>query len=269
MDEATTAHRSMLGFIAWINERVPGARLQRSDDELMVTSAHSFPFFSQVIRAHERDDGADLLRRAREFFGERGFMLIVRPGADDSLERTAIESGMDLALGRYPEMVCSEPIGKWPVAEGFELRPVEDEATAGAYWAMSGKAYVSLGCPPDLFDGFPPGLLLADEIDACVAARDGEVVAGALVANLGGNGYVGWVGVVEEARRRGLAAAVTSWVTNRAFERGAELVSLEASPMGDPVYPKIGYRELYSYRLYIQPPASSAVASGVGGSAAG
>jgi len=45
MDEATAAHRSMLGFIAWMNERVPGARIQRSDDELMVTSAHPFPFF--------------------------------------------------------------------------------------------------------------------------------------------------------------------------------------------------------------------------------
>jgi GNAT superfamily N-acetyltransferase len=164
-------------------------------------------------------------------------------------------------------MVCSAPIDQWPVADGFELVPVEDADSASSYWAMSGKAYVSLGCPPDLFDGFPPELLLEPEIDACVARRDGEVVAGALAASVGENAYVGWVGVVEDARRRGLAAAVTSWVTNRAFERGAQLVSLEASPMGDPVYPKIGYREVYSYRLYLKPPSSSAGASGDAGSA--
>ena len=255
MDEAAAAHRNMMDFYSWINQRGLGSRVDRSDDELMVAAAHPFPFFSQVTRDHERDDGADLVRRAHEFFGERAFMVVVRPAADASLEQAAIDAGLTLALDRYPEMVCSQRIEPWPVAEGFEVRPVEDAQTAAAYWSMSSRAYVSLGCPPDLFDGFPPDLLLADEIDACVALRDGEVVAGALAANLGGNGYVGWVGVVEEVRRRGLAAAVTSWVTNRAFECGAKLVSLEASPMGDPVYPKIGYRELYSYRLYLQQPA--------------
>lgn len=255
MDEAAAAHRNMMEFYSWINQRGPGSRVDRSDDELMVAAAHPFPFFSQVTRDHERDDGADLVRRAHAFFGERGFMVVVRPGADDSLEQAAIDAGLTLALDRYPEMVCSQPIAQWPVAEGFELRPVEDAGTAAAYWKMSSRAYVSLGCPPDLFDGFPPELLLAPEIQACVATREGDIAAGALVANLDGNGYVGWVGVVEEARRRGLAAAVTSWVTNLAFERGAKLVSLEASPMGDAVYPKIGYRELYSYRLYLQQPA--------------
>jgi GNAT superfamily N-acetyltransferase len=247
----------MMAFYAWINEHASGSRIERSTDELMVAAAHPFPFFSQVMRDHGRDDGPELMRRARDFFGERGFMVVVRPGADASLEQAAIDAGLTLALDRYPEMVCAEPIAEWPVAEGFELHPVDDTATAAAYWHMSSKAYVSLGCPPDLFDGFSPALLLADEIDACVARRDGEVVAGALAANLGGHGYVGWVGVVEEARRRGLAAAVTSWVTNRAFERGAKLVSLEASPMGDPVYPKLGYRELYSYRLYARQPAQA------------
>jgi ribosomal protein S18 acetylase RimI-like enzyme len=258
MDESAAAHRNMLGFISWINERVPGARVEHSDDELIVESAHPFPFFSQVIRDHERDDGAGLVRRACDFFGGRSFMVVARPGADDSLEQAAIDAGLTLALDRYPEMVCSEPIEEWPVADGFELRQVGDAETAAAYWAMSGRAYVSLGCPPDLFDGFPPDLLLAPEIQACVATRGDEVVAGALVLDVAGNGYVGWVGVVEEARRRGLAAAVTSWVTNRSFESGAKLVSLEASPMGDSLYPKLGYRELYNYRLYMRQPAQPA-----------
>lgn len=88
-----------------------------------------------------------------------------------------------------------------------------------------------------------------------MAEHAGEIVAGALSANLGDNGYVGWVGTVEEARRKGLASACTAWATNRSLERGAALVSLEASPMGDPVYPKLGYRELYSYKLYLSPQA--------------
>ncbi len=249
------AHRNMMGFYSWIHRHMDGARVIESDDELVVVSAHPFPFFSQAMRAHERDDGTALLERAREALGDRGFMLVTRPGLDAQLERTAAARGLQLSLARYPEMVCERPAPQPSVADGFELREVSDEETAREYWHMSSAAYVSLGCPPDLFDDFPPSLLLEPKIDAVVAARaDGEIVAGALAGHVNGNGYVGWVGTVESARRRGLAAAVTSWATNRAFERGAGLVTLEASEMGEPIYPRLGFRELYSYRLYISPP---------------
>jgi len=210
MDEAAAAHRNMMEFYSWINQRGPGSRVDRSDDELMVAAAHPFPFFSQVTRDHERDDGADLVRRAHAFFGVRGFMVVVRPGADHSLEQAAIDAGLTLALDRYPEMVCSQPIAQWPVAEGFELRPVEDAGTAAAYWEMSSRAYVSLGCPPDLFDGFPPELLLAPEIQACVATREDEVVAGALVADVADNGYNIAVSSYVEAKDTRVAVDITA-----------------------------------------------------------
>jgi ribosomal protein S18 acetylase RimI-like enzyme len=253
MTEAQRAHLNMIAFYRRVHEGAPGARVEVSDEELLFAPANPFPFFSQAVRWHERDDGTSLLARCEEFFGERGHMLVVRPGADDALEQSALAAGFNLGLDRYPEMVCTEPAPEGALADGYELRAVADEDTARAYWRMSSRAYVSLGCPPGLFDEFPVDLLLADDVDACVAERDGEVVAGALAAELGDGGYVGWVGTVEEARRRGLASACTAWATNRMLERGVPFVSLEASSMGDPVYPRLGYRELYSYRLYLSP----------------
>jgi predicted GNAT family acetyltransferase len=67
-------------------------------------------------------------------------------------------------------------------------------------------------------------------------------------------GLVAWVGTVEEARGSGLAAALTVEVTNKAFSRGAHTAHLQASPMGESVYLRLGYRELFSYRLYAAPP---------------
>ena len=45
----------------------------------------------------------------------------------------------------------------------------------------------------------------------------------------GRTGYVGWVACLDEARGRGLGDVVTRRVTNEAFARGADLVTLEAS----------------------------------------
>ena len=41
-------------------------------------------------------------------------------------------------------------------------------------------------------------------------------------------------------------------MTNEAFARGAELVTLEASHFGENTYARMGYRELYRYRILIK-----------------
>jgi predicted GNAT family acetyltransferase len=64
---------------------------------------------------------------------------------------------------------------------------------------------------------------------------------------------VGWVATAESARRSGLAARITAEVTNLGLERGARLVSLQASPMGESVYAALGYRELFRYRVHLAP----------------
>ena len=56
----------------------------------------------------------------------------------------------------------------------------------------------------------------------------------------------------DAARGRGLGDTVTRAVTNEAFRRGADLVTLEASPFGEHTYARMGYREIYRYRMLIR-----------------
>ena len=77
-------------------------------------------------------------------------------------------------------------------------------------------------------------------------------MAGALVLLVGGHGYVGWVSTLAEGRGHGLGDAVTRRVTNEAFARGAGTVTLEASPFGEAIYRRMGYRDLYRYRMLIK-----------------
>ena len=41
-------------------------------------------------------------------------------------------------------------------------------------------------------------------------------------------------------------------VTNEAFDRGASIVTLEASHFGEHTYARMGYRELYRYAVLIK-----------------
>jgi predicted GNAT family acetyltransferase len=64
-----------------------------------------------------------------------------------------------------------------------------------------------------------------------------------------GVGMIGWVATLPKARSKGMAAACTVAATNEALRRGADVVSLQASAMGESIYRRLGYEELFAYRL--------------------
>jgi citrate lyase synthetase len=93
-----------------------------------------------------------------------------------------------------------------------------------------------------------------------VARRDKAAVATAMIFESDGVASVQWVGTVSSARGSGLGALVTTAVTNLAFEHGASSVTLQASPMGEPIYRSLGYETVYRYSEFVRwpkPPAPS------------
>lgn len=267
MDElARRAHRNLLAFNALSVAHTPGGRIDERDGEQLVSSPHAFPFVNMALRDHDRPDADALVARARDFFasgegpgGKAGFSVNARATVEDAdLERAAEAAGLKLALERYPEMVCERRVEAPRLADGAELREVADENDAAAYWRVCGEAYPSLGFPADLFEVFPAKLLLAEPVSACVAHLDGAPVASALVAVLDDVGFIAWVATVDAARGRGLGEAVTAWATNRGFDRGADFAALQASPMGEAIYARMGYREVFNYHLWLALPEQTA-----------
>jgi GNAT superfamily N-acetyltransferase len=133
---------------------------------------------------------------------------------------------------------------------------------------INGRAYATYGLPTealdDLFDR--PVAVLDDPSAHVVVARRGEAghggepLATAMIYESDGVAGVQWVGTVPEARGLGLGALVTTWVTNLAFDRGASTVNLQASPMGEPIYLRLGYQTIFHYREYVRwarPPGSA------------
>ena len=252
MDASEASHRNLARFCAVATAMTDGGELDDRGDELLYLDPHPFAFFSGAMRTHSRDDGEAFLSRASEWFGarEHDWVLYAREGGEDaSLEHAAESAGMKVVLERYPAMGCERRVEAVAVP-GLEVAPVADEADADAYWRVCAASYPAIGFPADAFDGFSRALLLRDDTVALIGSLDGEPVATALTTVLDRVGLVGWVATTERARGRGVGAAITAAATNAAFDRGAGLASLQASPMGESVYLRMGYRELFNYRLW-------------------
>jgi GNAT superfamily N-acetyltransferase len=254
LSPARLVHRNLMDVTRWGAEG-SHATIDQADGELLIASPAPLQFLNAVMRERPDEDGADasgMLERARKFFFERGrgFVVYTWPG-DPELERAAFAAGLSPVLERYPEMVCRSPL---PHLDGdvSALGGIDD---AAAYWRICDEAYPSIGFSEGMFSEiFPPELLLEDDrVWACLAHEEGRPVACASLWLTAGSGspvgFIGWVGALPQARGRGLAAACTVAATNKAFELGAELASLQASPMGEPLYRRLGYEELFAYRL--------------------
>ena len=63
--------------------------------------------------------------------------------------------------------------------------------------------------------------------------------------------YLGGIGVLPDARRRGVAAALSSWLVVRGFEQGAELAHLQTeSDDAARVYARLGFEQFSGIDIY-------------------
>ena len=177
-----------------------------------------------------------------------GYEVITAVGRDDDLFDLAVGLGAD---GGEPDPVqvltVSSSSSTAPTAPAaIELRTVTDVAGVADVIRVNREATAVYGFPEDLFPTVfaQPRCVLAEDIEAVVAYEDGQPVATAQVFFHGITGYVGWVATTAAAARRGLGTLVTRDVIARAGRRGASTISLMASPMGAPVYRRMGFSDV-------------------------
>jgi predicted N-acetyltransferase YhbS len=77
--------------------------------------------------------------------------------------------------------------------------------------------------------------------DVLVAERDARPIGGVCCASFGRTGWIGALGVLPDARRRGAGEALTRAACARLHERGAETVLLFATDIGRPLYERLGF----------------------------
>jgi hypothetical protein len=257
-----TAHLNLIDSSRQLFELDPGAGIEVGAGWVFGAGRSSHPVISNA--AFRVDDGLDpgeFLERAQAFFADRdrGFAVWARGevAEDRDLIAGAEAAGLQKVY-EMPEMVLDDPAQERPLPTGVELHRVESKADADDYWGVATSAYASLGFPPEIF-AFYENLdgLTAGNTAAFLGRLDGRPAGIAMTIVSHGVAGIYWVGSTDEARGRGLGWTMTASAVNAGFAMGAEVASLQASPMGESLYRRMGFETIFSYQLLASPPGES------------
>jgi hypothetical protein len=247
---------SLVDALTEMAEWQSGARVTEEAGALFVVGQSRFPtpYSNAVFPVDATASPAGVLARAEALFADRRYFVWERGAGGGPLGEAARARGFTL-VGDMPAMVIESPI-PGGAAPGVEVRAVNDAAGFADFLRVSQLAYAEAGLPDRVAASLfaRPEVAMASSVIA-VGRIEGEPVSAALSITNGvtGVGGVYWVGTPPALRRRGGADAVTRFVTNAAFEQGACIVSLQASEAGEPVYTRLGYREVGRYARWLSP----------------
>jgi hypothetical protein len=252
-------HLNLIDSLRQLFELDPDAAIEAEPGWCFGAGSATHPVISNVaLRRDDEVEAEGFIARAREFFTPRGraFSIWVRVGqAEDRDLSAAAEAAGFQAVYEMPEMLLDGALPTEPLPTGAELRRLTDPDDAPDFWQVAKVAYASNGFPPEIFSGYTDHSgLLAENVAAFIVYLEDEPASIAMTIVSHDVAGIYWVGSVDQARGLGLARAVTVAATNAGFALGAEIASLQASPMGRPIYAKLGYETAFEYRLLISPP---------------
>ncbi len=217
------------------------------DGVLMMAGANAFPgvFRNCVARTDGRIPAAEVLARSQAFFSQRGrgFAVLVRGRRDQDLVEALQAEGLT-PLGDNPCMLIEMPVAEPVIPAGIRIERFDDVARVQDAMEISAEAYEALRLPAEetrVFFGKPEALV-SPQVIGFVAYRDDVPVSTALTILSGEGAGIYWVGTTAAARRSGLGELCTRLATHAGFASGARVVTLQASPYGEPIYQRLGYQ---------------------------
>lgn len=147
-----------------------------------------------------------------------------------------------------PVMILSTE--RLPVAEapGVTFRRVDDAASLEQFGRI---AFASFGYPVELAAlSFTEELRSLPHVTMFLGMSEGEPVCSSMLVATGDIAGVYWVATLDRHRGRGLGFAVTAHAMRAGERRGCRIAVLQASPMGFPVYARMGFAKVREYARY-------------------
>jgi len=142
---------------------------------------------------------------------------------------------------RVPLMICApgDRIDR-AAPEGVRLREPE---TDDDLWQMRSAQNTAFGEPPEVTDTEIERVKASGPL-MVLAEADGEVIGGGIALEIvDGTTEIAGIAVLEQYRKRGIAAAITAYLTRESHQKGAHTAFLTPGDLGiGRVYASVGYR---------------------------
>lgn len=252
--EADRLHEGLRRSFAEFFRRIEGARLEeRAGYRLVVCPQVPFPGFNGIW-AEGPDESAAVreLSGAIEEVDKQGIAcwVEVRAGRTPAIERVARRLGFTHEDSISGMVVRHDELAVVRGAE-LEVTRVQDEAGLAVATTIAAAGFEA---PREPFAALlTPRVAAMPGLSIYVARAEGRPVSTA--AAWIGDGSVGIFNVATppEYRGRGYGRAVTTKAVTEGFASGADLAWLQASPLGEPVYRAMGFRQVETYLLLGRP----------------
>jgi GNAT superfamily N-acetyltransferase len=197
------------------------------------------PNIAVVLREPTQDDASTLVRRAADFYaaGSGGPYGVWSLWPIDGLPPTPLD------IWNIPIMVRDQDGHAPAVPDELEIVEASDAATVREAATLIDESFEA----HSEADGVLTPACLGDDFRVWVGRVDGRAVTTAMAYI--GEGFVGLYGVATtpDARGRGYGEAIT-WVATLC--RPDLPATLQASPLGRPIYERMGYRTIAEFTVW-------------------
>ena len=259
MDDATLArleHENMIETMSAGVANAPGSLVHRRGGVALLASGLPVRFFNQLVI--ERGDATpEAVAESVTALRRRGqpFEVHLRRGTDDGFRSLMTELGLILpaeadpmpGMALHPIPPCAARI-----PAGHEIRRISDQAGMNDHIRAGALGF---GMPEDMLRAIvAPDTWQRPGNAVYVGYSDDEPVTTGLGFRTGRTIGVYNIATVEQARRQGLGAAITERVATDGAAAGCDVAILQSSPMGRPIYERLGYRTVVEYDGWIDPP---------------
>jgi GNAT superfamily N-acetyltransferase len=194
------------------------------------------------LTIYSEPDPEQIVAAVRAFFGNAGFAIGVESETAPAFEERLQANGWRIDE-EEPSMLL-RPIPDIPAAPtGLDIRHVATEAEFDDFIRITetGQRWI-----PSLEAARDPAVALF------VGYVDGTPVATSRINVLDNVGDINGVETLPAYRRRGFGTALTWAAVATGRARGCTAITLSASPMGYPVYLKMGFQPVCTYRTYLR-----------------
>ena len=195
------------------------------------------------------------VRQACSFFGDLKLPFIwpLLPGCGGAYRKILEESGL-FVRGELTAMSRTVTLPKEGTGDEFVFEAVTNDASALMWAETAWQAFDSPPGVPGAFANLARELYKKDGFVLLTGIRDGVPVGTAMVSVATSSAVfsmgVYYFATLPEARRSGVGKALMDEILRRAYEKGISLVTLQATPAGEPFYASCGFVGLLKIPLH-------------------